>query len=160
MDPQAQTIVYPKDYLYQPTYDFKAPVSFDIFGYVFPTFSAIAVNATQQQQIIIQADSDFELRRIVYSADRAGAVFTQSTRPVPNFTMQIQDSGSGRNLFNAAIPLTSVACYGDNPIDLPWPKIFARNSTVVLQLTNIDAAVNDFNIRVSFLGRKIYVYSE
>lgn len=157
----AQVIRYPDASQYVPVYNFDRPVSFDWFGYVFPTFSAIAVGATQQQQIIIQADSDFELRRICYHYDRAGAAFTQQTRPIPNISIQIQDSGSGRNLFNAAVPLTSVANAPDQAQrDMTWPKIFARNSTIVVQLTNFDAAVSDGNTRISFLGRKIYIYEQ
>lgn len=157
----AQIIRFPDASQYVPVYNFDRPVSFDWFGYVFPTFSDIAVGATQQQQIIIQADSDFELRRICYHYTRVDAAFTQSTRPIPNISIQIQDSGSGRNLFNAAVPLTSIANGPDQQQrDMTWPKIFARNSTIVVQLTNFDAAVADGDTRLSFFGRKIYIYEQ
>jgi hypothetical protein len=166
MDQDVVLTASPPNYDYLPTYDFKVPVSFDWFGYVFPTFTALAVaGGTATQQIIIQADSDFEMRRIIFHADRALAAFTIATIPIPNYTIMLQDSGSGRNLFNAAVPLTSVAMHGaigkpEGFGNLEWPKIFARNSTIVCQLTNFDAAVADYNVRIVLLGRKIYNYGQ
>lgn len=166
MDPNVVITASPDNYEYVPTYDFKVPVTFDWFAYVFPTFTALAaLGGTAPQQIVIQADSDFELRRIVYHADRAAAAFTSAAVPIPNYTIMLQDSGSGRNLFNAAVPLSSVALNGslgkpEGFGNMEWPKIFARNSTVVCQLTNFDAAVADYNVRIVLLGRKIYNYGQ
>lgn len=153
-------IAYPPSYLYQPTYEWQRKVEFDFFAYVFPTFTALAAAASQQQQIIIQNDSDFELRRIVYHADIAQAAYLSGTRPIPNYTLQILDSGSGRNLFSAAAPLGAIASSEDQTggrNDLVWPKIFTRNSTIVATMTNFDAAVVTYSIRLVLLGRKIFV---
>jgi hypothetical protein len=160
MDPNTPVnfIAFPPNYLYQPVYDFPPGAAFDFFGYQFPTFTAIAVGGNQTQQITIQADSDFEIRRIVYQADLAAAAYVVNAAPIPNYTIQLTDSGAGRNLFNNPAPLANVASLGSfmPQYDLPWPKIIARNSTLLCQLTNFDAAANTYNVRITLLGRKIY----
>jgi len=151
-------IAFPSGYLYWPIYEFPHEVTFDWFTYVFPTFAAIAAlsAASPQGQIIIQNDSDFELRRISYHMDNAAAAFTSSTLPMPNITALIVDSGSGRQLMNNPVPLDLIANLANTPpVELPWPKIFTRNSVVTLTLTNFDAAATP-NIRVVFHGRKIF----
>jgi hypothetical protein len=161
MDPNTPVnfIAYPPNYTYVPVYDFPPGAAFDFFGYTFPTFTAIAAaGGTQSQQLTIQADSDFEIRRIVYQADLAAAAYVVNAAPVPNYTIQLTDTGAGRNLFNNPAPLSAVAQMGNfvPPVDLPWPKIVARNSTLLCQLTNFDAAAATYNVRILLLGRKIY----
>jgi hypothetical protein len=145
-------------YNYSPTYDMPENVIADFFGYVFSTISnPAAVTGASQQQVIIQDDSDFELRRLVYHYTRADAAFTNTTRPVPNWTIQITDSGSGRTLFNNPVPLDVIAFPSDSPpIDLPWPKIFRRNSTVQINIVNFDAAEATGILRFVMLGRKLF----
>lgn len=147
---------YPPGYCYKPTYEFDQDVAFDYFDYAFPTFAALAAAAQAQQQILIQNDSDFECRRISFYATIANAAFVSAAIPVPSVTAIITDSGSGRNLSNNPVPLTSIA-YGalERAFDLPWPKIFTRNSTVTLTLANFDAAAA-YYIRVTMHGRKIF----
>lgn len=154
----ASLIAFPSGYLYWPTYEFPHRVEFDWFSYVFPTFAAIAAAsaASPQQQITIQDDSAFELRRITYHADNAAAAFTSSTVPIGNLTALIVNSGSGRQLMNNPVPLDSIATPpGVTPMDLPWPKVFERNSVITLTLTNFDAAGTPA-VRVVFHGRKIF----
>lgn len=149
---------YPPGYCYQPTYEFDQNVAFDVFDYAFPLFTAatLVAAAAVQQQVLIQNDSDFECRRISWYATIANAAFVSAAIPIPSVTATITDSGSGRQLESAAVPLTSIA-YGplQEPFDLPWPKVFTRNSTVVLTLTNFDAA-QAYNVRVTMHGRKIF----
>lgn len=158
MLPIARDVIlrYPPGYCYEPTYEFDQNVAFDLFDYVFPTFTTLAAAATAQQQVLIQNDSDFECRRISWFATIANAAFVSAAIPVPSVTALLTDSGSGRNLENNPVPLTTIA-YGplQQPFDVPWPKIFARNSTVTLTLANFDAAAS-YNIRVTLHGRKIF----
>lgn len=126
----------------------------DFFCYFFPAF-AIAPAAQQTQQVQIQADSDFELLQLMYHADIAAAAFVWNTRPIPNVTALITDTGSGRQLMSAAVPLTAIAGIAEQPAWLPQTKIFQRNAAVSLQLTNFDAAVT-YNLRVTMVGRKIF----
>lgn len=127
----------------------------DWFSYVFPTFAALAPAANATQQVNIQADSDFEVLQIAYHADIAAAAFVYNTRPIPNITALMTDTGSGRQLMSAAIPITAIMGIAEHPYWLPQSKIFQRNATIALQLTNFDAAAT-YNVRVSLIGRKIY----
>lgn len=126
----------------------------DLFSYVFPTF-AVAPAANQQQQVLIQADSDFECLQLMFHADIAAAAFLWNTRPLPNVTLLLTDSGSGRQLMNAAVPLSALAGIAEQPAWLPQTKIFQRNATVVALITNFDVAVT-YNIRLTMVGRKIF----
>lgn len=149
--------VFPNDYTYEPLYNWQRPVMFDLFYLVFPTFGPMTAGLIQTQTVNIPNDSDFECRRLHYHVDAAAAQLTVATAAIPNITILINDSGSGRNLMNAAAPLATVCeseAFAGTP--LPWPKIFTRNSTISITLTNFDAAVVTNNIRITMAGRKIF----
>ena len=79
----------------------------DLFTYQVPVFASLAILVgTATNQILIQNDSDFEWVMGVYQYDLAAAAFLNNTAPVPNSTVLIVDSGSGRQLSNAAVPVS------------------------------------------------------
>lgn len=147
-----------KDFFYKPTYEWSNDVMFDLFWMVFPTFGPMTAGLIQTQTVNVPNDSDFECRALVYHLDAAAAQGASNTLAIPNITALLNDSGSGRNLMNAALPLPMIASPDGNhsPVELPWPKIFTRNSTISLTLTNFDAAAATNNIRVAMCGRKIF----
>lgn len=116
---------------------------------------AIAHGATQNGNFQIEASSDFKLIKLAYFADIAAAAMQLATLVVPNVTLQITDSGSGRNLFNGAIPVPSIFGQGNLPFILPLPRIFRARSNIQIVATNFDAAV-DYNLRLAFIGTKIF----
>lgn len=118
---------------------------------------SVAAGSTAQGSIQIQADSLFQWERAAYYADIANAAFLDSTRPIPNVSVQIVDSGSGRQLFQTPQPVASVFGTGELPFLLPTPRWFKPNSQIQIQLTNFDAAVT-YNIRLSFIGSKIFQF--
>jgi len=130
----------------------------DFFCVVFPTFSAIALNASQQQSALMPADSEFEMMQIAFHMTIANAAFVYNTRPIPNMTALITDTGSGRQLMNSPVPLSALAGYGSSPFLLPVTRIFAPNSQIQMTLTNFDAAVATANIIITLLGRKIFQF--
>lgn len=149
---------YPEDYLYQPTYSWRRPVEFDPFWLVFPTFGPFTAALNVTNTVNVPNDADFECRRITYHIDAATQLTVGVALLIPNITILLTDSGSGRNLMNAAAPLASIAC-GEAPmppVDLAWPKIFTRNSTITASLTNFDGAATTFLIRLTLSGRKIF----
>lgn len=152
-------IFFPHLYLYQPVYDFgDVDVTADMFGYVFPAVEDLAAGAVSNAvNVIIQDDSDFEVRRLAYHFTVAEAAITNATAPTPNWLVQMTDSGSGRNLFNAAVPVTAIATGpGMTPRDLPWPKILRRNSTISVTFTNFDAAQATGRMYLTMFGRKLF----
>lgn len=118
------------------------------------SFTAIASGASQTQFINIEADADFVIEKMAYFADIAGGVQTDSTRVIPIANIALNDSGSGRNLQNQPIALSSIAGQGDLPFVLPLPRIFKANSTISLTLTNTSAATTYANIQISLIGYK------
>lgn len=125
---------------------------FFIYG---SNFLAIAAGATQTNTIAIQADSDFELLKLAYASDLNAAVQTDSTRTIPQCTLIILDTGSGRQLMNQGIDLTTIMGNGENPFILPIPKKFRANTALSLALTNYSAA-QTYNVRISLIGAKVY----
>lgn len=116
---------------------------------------ALAAAGNANDIINIEADSDFILQKFAWQADIAAAAYTDSTRPWPNITIQLIDTGSGRQLMQNPIPVTSFMGNGELPFILPNPRKFLRNSTIQVAFTNFDAAVA-YNIRLAFIGYKIY----
>ncbi len=116
---------------------------------------ALAPAGNANDIINIEADSDFILQKFAYEADIAAAAFTFTTRPIPLITIQLIDSGSGRQLMQNPIPVSSFMGDGQLPFILPNPRKFLRNSTIQVAFNNFDAAVT-YNIRLAFIGYKIY----
>lgn len=117
--------------------------------------TAIAVAGSANDTINIEADSDFILQKLTYEADLAGVAQTHATRIVPNVTVQITDTGSGRQLMQNPIPIPSIFGSGELPFILPNPRLFMRNSTIQVAFTSFEAAVTP-TIRLSFIGYKVY----
>lgn len=105
--------------------------------------------------IEIQADSDFVWQKATYFADIAAASQTDSSRVIPLATVQLIDTGSGRNLFESAVAVPSVFGVGELPFVLPIPRLFFARSTIQVQVTNFNASAA-YNMRLSFVGYKAY----
>ncbi len=126
----------------------------DFYVYEVETI-AIAVGASTNDTISIEADSDFILQKLTYAADIAGASQTESTRIIPNVLLQITDTGSGRQLMQDPIPIPSFFGTGQLPFILPNPRLFMRNSTIQIAFTSFEAAVTP-DVRLAFIGYKVY----
>ena len=131
----------------------------DLFAYAFPELTITTVGGNDQDQLVIQDDSDFEVYNVMYHFTLADAAFTASTRPIPNWTVQITDTGSGASLFNIPIALDTIAVNGESgsPRMLPVSRFFRRNSTIQIQVFNFDAAVITGKLRVTLVGCKHYI---
>ncbi len=116
---------------------------------------AIAPGANATDTINIQADSDFILQKLTFFADIAAAAQTESSRVLPLITMQLTDTGSGRQVFSDALPIPSIFGAGELPFILPNPRRFRANTTMALSYTNYDAAAT-YNIYLQFIGLKEY----
>lgn len=104
----------------------------------------------------IQSDADFELLEIGYAADIAGAEQTDSSRVIALATLQIQQSGSGVDIMPSPVPLSVVGGDGRLPFILPETKIWPANSGMAITLTRYAAAGTEYNIRLTFIGRKLF----
>lgn len=80
----------------------------------------------------IQIDSgiDFYWYAATFQVDIGGNLQTESSAVVPLVTVLINDTGSRKNLMNAAIPVTAIGGPGERPYRLPRPRLFRASSTI------------------------------
>ena len=123
--------------------------------YIYTLSLTAASGATATGNIPIQADSDFILEKLTYIADIANAGQTDSSRIVPLITVLITDSGSGRQLMSAAVPVPNIFGTGQIPFILPTPRLFKARANIAVSVANYDAA-DDYNIKLSFIGKKLF----
>lgn len=129
-------------------------ISKDFFVYQLD-FAAIAAAGVGTGSIQIQADSDFRLEKTVYFASIAAATQTDSSRVIPSMTAVIIDTGSGRQLSSAAMPIASLFGTAQDPFIWETPHIFQARSTLTINVANFDAAAT-YVLRLSFMGTKLY----
>jgi len=110
--------------------------------------------AVVQQQI--STDSDFYWNAATYQVDLATAAQTNASRVVPAATVQINDQGSNRNLFNTPVPVATLAGFGNEPYRLVHPRLFTRGTTITVTFTNYSAAEDYTNLYFLLHGFKIY----
>lgn len=120
-------------------------------------FLELAAETTANGQIQIQADSDFELQKLTHFTDIANANETEATRVLPLVTMQITDTGTGRQVFSIPVPIPAIAGDGRIPFILSTPKLFTRNASVSFQVSNYSPATA-YNVRFQLIGAKIFAY--
>jgi hypothetical protein len=116
---------------------------------------AIVAGATANNNIQIQADCDFKLVKLGMQADIAAAAQTDSGRVIPLVTLQIVDTGSGRQVFSTPIAMGALFGTGPLPFILPVPRIFKARTNISLSFTNYSAATT-YNLRCAFIGNKIF----
>lgn len=126
----------------------------DFFAYQ-ENFSSIAAGASQTGNVNVQADSDFLLQKLTFFADIGGGVQTANSKVLPLVNIQITDTGSGRQVFEQAIPIASIFGSGDLPFILPTPKLFAARSTITILISNFSAGTT-YNIYATLIGQKIF----
>lgn len=131
-------------------------VSRDLYTYqVSFTAANLTSGATLNGSINIDADSDFVWQKAIYFADDAAADQTDSSRIIPLVTAIITDTGSGRQLMQAGVPVPSIFGTGQLPFVLPIPRLFFASSTISVQVANFNAATA-YDLYLSFVGFKAY----
>lgn len=126
--------------------------------YIYVAQIASTLNAGSQQTVTvnIEADSNFTWVKSAVFASLAGAAQTAASLVIPDVTLQIQDSGSGRLLQNVAVPITSMAGNGQLPFVLPVPRLFKARSTISFTFANRSAAENYTALALSLIGYKTF----
>lgn len=124
--------------------------------YQTPNIASIAAGAANTNVITFDIDSIFLWTRTAFFADIAGAVQTPSSLVVPLVTVQITDTGSGTNFFNAVIPINSIGGSGALPYVLPAPQMIQPAASLQFAFTNFSAATTYANLRIQLMGFKVY----
>ena len=116
--------------------------------------ASLAAAASVTQNISIEADSNFLVVKASYFASIAGAAVTDSTRVIPLVSVSITDSGSGRNLQNIPIQISSLA--GNDGLPMVWaiPREFKASSNISVTFTNTSAATTYTNLSLALIGVK------
>src|SRR5690606_8593628 len=127
----------------------------DYFTYAV-SFAALAAGASAQGNIQIQADSDFIWKQASFYADDDNVDPTFATLPYLPVNVQITDSGSGRNLFNQALPVPAVFGTGQLPNILPRDRILRARSNITFAVENFSPAGTPFNFTLCLIGEKIF----
>ena len=123
------------------------------------SFNSIAPAITQVGNIQIQADSRFKWLKATFNANvlTAGAPDDQQygTRNMPDITVQMVDSGSGRQLFQNPAPVHTLFGTGQLPFILPVPRIFQARSNIAITIANF-SATDTFRLDLELIGTKIF----
>ena len=118
-------------------------------------FGVVAAGASANGNIQIQADSDFLWRLSTYYVFINGAANqTESSRVIPAMTVQITDSGSGRQLFNQALPVSALFGTGELPYPVDPNRIFKARSNISFAVNNISAVA--YRLFLALHGEKIF----
>lgn len=112
------------------------------YASTFLAFNGVSGNASNVVQI--NAVSDFFCTRIAYSAG-LGTAQTASTIPIAQARLQVTDTGSGNQFFNAPVMLESVAAHVGFNQFLAMPRYCSANTSLNIQLTGAGTAAETFS---------------
>lgn len=124
------------------------------------SFSGMTLNTPSSQTLQIDASSDFYLtaltQRTYLAASTTAA--TANTSIIPGAIFLITDAGSSRQLSQNPVDLSQVTGNGPWPYRLMYPRLFKRNSAILLQVTPYDASFSTAwdTIRITLHGFRIY----
>lgn len=127
----------------------------DFFTYSSGRVAIGAVGASSTVNLIIQADSNFEVEKLTYFCDNAAAVTAAGTRVIPNVSVLIVNTGSGMQLMNTAVAVDALFGTAEQPMILAEPYTFQAQSVIAITFTNFDAAVTGYNLSLNFIGQKV-----
>lgn len=120
----------------------------DFFSYV-ARVTALTAATSQSVNVTIDSDASFTLVKLCMFAN-----VDDTAALTPLVRVSMQDTGSGRNLQSAPIPVYSYSGTGQLPFILPIPKLFSANTTIRFTFDNYSAAINYTNVELALQGYK------
>ena len=130
-------------------------LAFDYFAYG-TDFVPLAASGTTTNPISINSDSAFLCLSACLTLTDTTNLIVLAFRPL--LTM-LSEAGGARNLFNTPQHVENIFGTAEEPKYLDVPKVWLPNSTVNVQMQNLDT-VNARNVRVTFHGFKIFGFSQ
>jgi len=128
------------------------------FGYV-ANVLPLAAAGTGTATVAIQNDSDFLLVAVTGSARDPAAPTTRFLAPA--ITLQINDSGSGRNLWAQPVDWITVVGTAELPCYLPFPYLVEKSGEFTITQQSLSLAGGQaYNTRLTLHGFKIFTFSE
>lgn len=116
--------------------------------------SGLANGTSFPTQINIDAGTDFYWFATTYQADVGAAAQTEANIVIPLVTVVITDTGSQRQLMNAALPITTIAGPGERPYRLILPRLFRANSIISFNWANYSAN-QTYNLYLTMHGFRL-----
>lgn len=116
----------------------------------------LAAAGTVVVTVAIQNDSDFlwvDLTGAARDPLAVGTVF-----PNPAVTIQVNDSGSGRNVFQQPADWVAVVGTAQLPGDFSFPYLAEKGGTLTVTLVNLGAQAYD--VRLALRGFKVFQWDE
>jgi hypothetical protein len=105
------------------------------YGYAL-TFTALAQNTTQTQQLSITANADFILTGLKYRAS-IGAAETVSNKTAAFVRILITDSGTNEQFTSGPVDLENYATNGASQVGgLPYPRFISGRTALTVTATN------------------------
>lgn len=127
----------------------------NFFSYPLPAVT-LAAGAAGGETIRIESATDFLWFKSTFWADDDPVTLAQTaaTRVLPSWDVQVQVSGTDRNLFQQALPLPALFGSGEIPFVLPAPLVLYANSEVRFDFTSRDT--RDLRVVPILIGLKDY----
>jgi hypothetical protein len=124
-------------------------VELDPFNYS-ATWNTLGANATTPVNVGVNADSDFVIRySMIQSFSAAGTNIA-----LPDYLLTIFDTGSGRQLQDAAQHVLNMCGTAQRPFIWSEPKLIKQASVLVLTLTNNTATAA--RVDITLHGFKLF----
>lgn len=130
----------------------RAKEGFVYFASAIPLAAAGTVVVT----VAIQNDSDFLWVDLTGAARDPAAL--QTIFPNPAVTIQVNDSGSGRNVFQQPEDWVAVVGTAQLPGEFAYPYLAEKGGTLTITLQNL--AAQAYDIRLALRGFKIFNWNE
>lgn len=131
-----------------------------------PVGSLAAGNTTSgAQSIQFDANSVFIWLRSTFTAGLAGTAgppftshaFTQSSLPIPQIAVNIQDTGKGASFMNTPIPVYQIASVVPGlPYILPTPQLIQANSSFTWTYTNYEDTNTWYGLQFQLHGIRVF----
>ncbi len=122
------------------------------------TFTGLAQNGTQTQQLSINADADFVLTGFGYHVS-IGAVQTATNMTIPFIRMLITDSATNQPFMNGPVDLSVISRspLGDE-VAMPYPRLVAGRSSLTVQVSNYAPAAETYAFDLLLHGVAVKIY--
>lgn len=122
--------------------------------FIYVVTSTIAASSTSSTTLIMQADSRFELMGILGTGGAAAT--TEDGQVAPNnFSLQIRDQTTGRDLMSAPVPQRVLCGNAFNQFLQKRGIVFEPQSNLLFTFTNLTAATN--NVTLALHGYKMII---
>ena len=135
-------------------------ITFDYFAY--SMLIDVGASTTAQGQFLVQNDSAFAITNTAYVAtDQSDAAIAELqpfgsglTTGITDVIVSLTDTGSGRQLSDARIPIDTLFGTAQRPFFWPRPKLLPPASTFQASVQNLLAVA--MTLRLTFHGYKIF----